>query len=96
MVLDLVLEQHIEIRGLTQANSQVSWNDYIHNIDPLDENAEWVEPLIQLLYHRRGQLRFHIPDSAYFDGSNEISNRFFALSFQKFLQLVRAQIVQEF
>ena len=92
----LFLEEYVIVCGLHQADSEVSWDNNVHNIDLLDNNTVGEELFIQLVHECRGKLGLNISDSANFDFLDEISDSLLAFLLEKLLKSVGSEIVEEF
>ena len=78
-MLNLLLEEYIKFSSLHEAESQVSWDNDVHNIDLLNNNTVWVEFSLQIFFKLCGQFSFDVSYSGNFDLFQEISNSFITL-----------------
>jgi len=95
LCLDLLLEEHIKIGRVHQGNSEISWEDDVHDVDLLDENTVWVELCLKLLHHLGGELSLDVSYSGDLDLLEEVSDLFIALFLEQFFKSVRPKVVEE-
>lgn len=67
LVLDLFLKEYIEFSGLHEAESQVLWDNNVHNVNLFDNYSVWIEFPLKVILELRCQLSFNITDSLNFD-----------------------------
>jgi len=79
LVFNLLLEEHVEFGRLHQAESQVSWDDDIHDVYLLDNHTVWVEFSLQIVFELGCELSFDITDPLDLDLLQEISDALIAL-----------------
>ena len=73
-MLDLLLQVNIEIGCRHESNSQISWNNDIHNVDLLDHDTIFLKLNTKFIGQALSHLGFEISDSGNFDASNIVSN----------------------
>ena len=95
LLLDLLLEEHIECSGLHECEPQVDWKNNIHDVYLLDDDAVWVEFGLQLSDHRCGELSLDISYSGNLDLLQEISDLLVTLLREHFLKSVWSEVVEE-
>lgn len=95
LLLDLLLEEHIESSGLHQSKSEVNRENDVHDIDLLNNYTVWVELGLKFSHHGGCEFRLNISNSGNLDLLKEISDLLFALFLQELLKSVWTEVVKE-
>ena len=92
---DLLLEVNIIVCGFHQADSQVTRNDHVHDVNLLDHHAVDLKFLHEVFFQVMGQFGLYIP---HFRNSlllDEVSDPFVAFFLEKLFKPVGAEVVKE-
>jgi hypothetical protein len=60
LLLHLLLEEDIEVCGMHQSNSKISWKNNIHDVDLLNVNTVWSKLDTKLVLHCCGKLGLNV------------------------------------
>lgn len=93
--LDLLLEVHIVVGRVHKGDSEVSWQNDIHDVDLLNDDTIGVELGLKLLHHLSGQLSLDVSYSGDLDLFDEVTNFLITLLLEQLFESIRSKVVKE-
>ena len=84
------------MRRVHEDLSNVLREQYVHDIDLLDDDAVWLELLAHFMANLCGHFSFDITDSVDFDSLDEITEMLLTFLLKQLLKTIWSEVVEEF
>jgi len=95
LMLNLLLKEYIKLCGLHKAESQISWNDDVHDIDLFNDYTIWFEFSLKIFFKLCAQFGLNITDFLNLDLFQEISDTFITFFRKELFKSVWTKVVKE-